>query len=58
MVDLSLTYQLPAQSWGDASVYFKIQNLTDENARVHSSFLKDMVPLPGRGFTLGLKAAF
>ena len=33
-------------------------NLLDEEARPHSSFLKDLVPLPGRGFVFGVRAFF
>lgn len=33
-------------------------NLADEEARVHTSFLKDIAPLPGRAFTAGLRANF
>ncbi len=42
----------------DLTVYLKGDNLTDEEARVHSSFLKDLAPLPGRNFTLGVRASF
>ncbi len=34
------------------------RNLTDELGRVHSSFLKDDLPLPGRNFRLTLQASF
>jgi iron complex outermembrane receptor protein len=34
------------------------RNLTDELGRVHSSFLKDDLPLPGRNFRLTLLASF
>lgn len=34
------------------------RNLTDELGRVHSSFLKDELPLPGRNLRLTLQAAF
>lgn len=34
------------------------RNLTDELGRVHSSFLKDELPLPGRNFRLTLLANF
>jgi iron complex outermembrane receptor protein len=34
------------------------RNLTDEEARVHTSFLKDVAPLPGRNVTLGIKLVF
>lgn len=37
--------------------YLQGDNLTNEDARVHSSFLKDQAPLPGRGFRIGLRGA-
>lgn len=33
-------------------------NLGDEEARVHTSFLKDVSPLPGRNVTLGFRTSF
>jgi len=33
-------------------------NLLDEEARRHTSFLKDVAPLPGRSATLTLRATF
>lgn len=42
----------------DLTVYLKGSNLTDEEARVHSSFLKDQAPLPGRGFSVGFRGRF
>ena len=33
-------------------------NLTDQEARVHTSFLKDSVVLPGRGFAFGVRTFF
>ncbi len=33
-------------------------NLTDEEARLHTSFLKSIAPLPGRSLTLGVRASF
>ncbi len=38
--------------------FVRASNLTDEEARVHSSFLKDIAPLPGRAFTAGIRADF
>ena len=34
------------------------RNLTDEEARRHSSFLKNVAPLPGRDVSLSLKFLF
>ena len=42
----------------DFDVYLKATNLTDEEARVHTSFLKDIAPLAGRGALLGVRATF
>ena len=42
----------------DIVLYFKGQNLTDEYAKVHSSFLKDTAPLPGRNFSIGIRGSF
>jgi iron complex outermembrane receptor protein len=33
-------------------------NLTNEEAREHTSFLKDNAPLPGRGIVVGAKVTF
>ena len=61
MLDMNFNYYLDSNLsgvFGDMTVYFKGHNLTNEHARVHSSFLKDIVPLPGRGFTLGFRGGF
>ena len=39
-------------------VFVRASNLTDSEARVHTSFLKSYAPLPGRNVTLGLRAEF
>jgi len=33
-------------------------NLTDEDVRLHTSFLKDLAPLPGRNFRVSLQTTF
>lgn len=42
----------------DMVFFLQGENLTDEEARVHTSFLKDQAPLPGRNITLGVRAIF
>jgi len=42
----------------DMTFYLKGDNLTDQEGRVHSSYLKDEAPLPGRSISLGLRARF
>ncbi|RZA33695.1 MAG: TonB-dependent receptor, partial [Lysobacteraceae bacterium] len=34
------------------------KNLLDEDIRISTSVLKDIAPLPGRNFTVGVRAAF
>ena len=57
MVDANFSYYV--EGFGqDLTVFVKGQNLTDEDARVHSSFLKNTAPLPGRAFTVGVRGSF
>ncbi len=57
LVDAQVAFTLPVE-YGDYSVYFKANNLTNSEARVHSSFMKDRAPLPVRGFSLGVRGTF
>jgi iron complex outermembrane receptor protein len=40
------------------ALYVKGVNLTNEEAREHTSFLKDLAPLPGRGIVVGARISF
>ncbi|GAA0642503.1 TonB-dependent receptor [Brevundimonas lenta] len=42
----------------NVSVFAEGHNLTDEEAREHVSFLKDVAPLPGRNFRVGVSYRF
>ena len=56
MLDASVEYIIPGNyEW---SVYARANNLLDEEARVHTSFIKDQAPLPGRNFTVGTRLVF
>jgi len=41
-----------------AQIYARINNLTDELAFSHTSFIKEAAPLPGRNITAGLRFVF
>ncbi len=61
LLNAGLAYQLPAAaSLGNSTyeLYARATNLTDEEARVHTSFLKDQAPLRGRAFFAGIRVAF
>lgn len=57
LVDASISYDLEILNH-DAAVYIKGTNLTDTEARVHTSFIKDVAPRPGRSFAVGIKGYF
>lgn len=57
MVDAHINYYI-ADVGDDLTVYLKGQNLTNEHARVHSSFLKEVAPLPDRNFSVGIRGSF
>lgn len=62
LIDMNMNYYLNNIGidglGNDLVLYVKANNLTDEVARVHSSFLKDVAPLPGRNFSIGLRGSF
>ncbi len=57
LVDAHIAYH-----WDGARVGWEVfvdgNNLTDREARVHTSFLKDLAPLPGRSIAFGVRAFF
>jgi iron complex outermembrane receptor protein len=57
IVDFDFNYYMPMGS-SELTFFAKARNLTDQEARVHTSFLKDLAPLPGRSFVLGVRANF
>lgn len=57
MVDAHVSYDLSLFNL-DTALYLKVNNLTDTEARVHTSFLKDLAPRPGRNITAGIRGYF
>lgn len=57
LVDAHLAYHIDrgATAW---EVFLDGNNLTDQDARVHTSFLKDDVMLPGRNYSFGVRMFF
>ncbi|MFL0798087.1 MAG: TonB-dependent receptor [Cellvibrionaceae bacterium] len=56
-INASVNYRIPLENT-DLTLFVKGENLSDEEARVHSSFLKDLAPRPGRNFRLGIRGNF
>jgi iron complex outermembrane receptor protein len=42
----------------ELELFANASNLADEEARKHTSFVKDVAPLPGRNFSLGIRSRF
>jgi iron complex outermembrane receptor protein len=57
LVNAGLTYDLKLGGT-TTTFYLKGTNLTDEEARQHTSLLKDIAPMAGRGVIAGLRTEF
>ncbi|MFP7722681.1 TonB-dependent receptor [Lysobacter sp. A3-1-A15] len=58
LVDAHLAWHLDTPGGNAWEVFLDGSNLLDEEARPHTSFLKDLSPLPGRGISFGVRAFF
>lgn len=58
MLNAHLTLSLPYYKGCDLEFYIRGTNLSDQEARVHSSFLKDLAPLRGRSVLFGIRGVF
>lgn len=56
-VNVSVDYLIPARGMS-YEIFVRGRNLTDEEAREHTSFLKDFAPQPGRGVLAGVRLTF
>ncbi|MBW3559707.1 MAG: TonB-dependent receptor, partial [Proteobacteria bacterium] len=56
LVNLFGSWKPPALN--GVTLFAEARNLTNEEAREHASFLKDVAPLPGRNLRLGLAYRF
>jgi len=57
MLDLNLSYFFEFGRT-ELEAFARLSNLLDEEARVHTSYLKNFAPLPGRNFGFGLRGRF
>ena len=56
-VDAGMAYHWDVGSAG-WEAFFEGRNLGNRNARVHTSYLKDVAPLPERNLAVGIRVAF
>ena len=57
-LDAGLEYTLKNSEKLTTTLYLRGHNLLDKDMRVHTSFIKDFAPLPGRSIVAGLRAGF
>jgi len=57
LLDAELSWR-PGRGTGSTMLFLRATNLLDEDARLHSSPLKDEVPLPGRSVSAGVRFSF
>ncbi|HEY5636419.1 MAG TPA: TonB-dependent receptor [Burkholderiales bacterium] len=57
-LDAGLSYRLRHGAGNETTVFVQGRNLLDRDLRVHTSFLRDSAPLPGRSLFAGLRSTF
>lgn len=58
LVNADFNWQWTARNDMQVAFFVKGSNLLDEDARRHTSLVKEIAPLPGRNFALGVRAVF
>ncbi|MCW5624013.1 MAG: TonB-dependent receptor [Burkholderiales bacterium] len=58
LVNAQLSYQLPEHRMGTLELFLRANNLLDEDVRLHTSALKDLIPLGRRSVMVGVTGAF
>jgi len=58
LVDAHLAYRWEHSADNSYELFLDGSNLTDRQARPHTSLLRDYAPLPGRGVAFGIRAYF
>ncbi|NUS60014.1 MAG: TonB-dependent receptor [Lysobacter sp.] len=58
LVDAHVAWHMDTKHANAWEIFLDGSNLLDEEARAHTSFLKDVAPLPGRGFSFGVRTFF
>ena len=58
LLNADATWQLVGVTGMELELFVNASNLGDEEARKHTSFVKDVAPLPGRNYALGIRSRF
>jgi iron complex outermembrane recepter protein len=58
LMNADVRWQLVGVTGMELELFLNASNLGDEEARKHTSFVKDVAPLPGRNYALGIRSRF
>jgi iron complex outermembrane receptor protein len=58
MINADFRWRIKTVERAELDVFVNGSNLTDEEARKHTSFVKDLAPLPGRNYAVGVRSRF
>ena len=58
LMNADARWRLNGMSGIELELFLNASNLGGEDARKHTSFVKDVAPLPGRNYTLGIRSRF
>ncbi len=58
LVNVAASYLVKATKSVGITVFFQGKNLLNEDIRIHTSYLKDFAPRPGRTFIAGIRGEF
>jgi iron complex outermembrane receptor protein len=58
LLNADFRVKLAAAGGFELELFVNGANLTDEEARKHTSFVKDLAPLPGRNYAVGVRSRF
>ena len=57
-LDAGLSYRIRHATSGTTTLFLQANNLLNDDMRVHTSFIKNTAPLPGRSLQAGLRSDF
>ncbi len=58
LINAELSYRFKRGETAYHTLFLQGRNLLNEDMRVHTSFLKDVAPLPGRAIVVGIRGTF
>jgi iron complex outermembrane receptor protein len=58
LLNADVRWRLVGVTGMELELFVNASNLGDEEARKHTSFVKDIAPLPGRNYALGIRSRF